>query len=83
MLPPWECLVSSSHSDVFRYRDRYLGKLYNGGYAWHMPFRKDQFELEECCVLDYERNIIKDVWWDMEDMSDVNVFVARSQNNGT
>jgi hypothetical protein len=65
------------------YRDRYLGKMLNGGYAWHMPFRKDQFELEECCVLDYDRAIIKDVWWDIEDPSDVNVFSARSQNNGT
>lgn len=65
------------------YRDRFLGKLMNGGYAWHMPFKKDQFELEACCDLDYDRAIIRDVWWDIEDPSDVNVFSARSQNNGT
>jgi len=35
------------------YRDRYLGKAANGGYAWHMPFRKTQFELQQCCELDY------------------------------
>lgn len=44
------------------YRDRYLGQAKNGGYAWHMPFRKTQFELEQCCELDYDKNIIKDVW---------------------
>lgn len=67
---------------VNNYRDAYQGPLLEGGYGYHMPFRKTQFEMDDCMEIDYQNNIIKDLWWSIEDDSDVNVFSARTINNG-
>lgn len=67
---------------INNYRDSYTGKLLNGGYAYHLPFRGTQFEMTECMELDYDAQIINDVWFDIEDDSNVNVFGARSINAG-
>lgn len=47
---------------VNNYRDAYQGPLLDGGYGYHMPFRKTQFEMDECMEIDYDNNIIKDIW---------------------
>lgn len=67
---------------VVNYRDSYLGKLMNGGYGWHLPFKQHQFELEDCCVIDYDKALVLDHWWDLEDESIWNVFCGRTTNNG-
>lgn len=74
--------AGSPFSTNASYRDSYLGKLMYGGYAWHLPFKNHQFELESCCVLDYSTASILDVFWDLEDESIWNVFTARTTNNG-
>lgn len=68
---------------INNYRDSYTGKLLNGGYAYHLPFRSTQFEMQECVDLNYDAQVINDIWWDIEDDSNVNVFGARSINTGT
>lgn len=67
---------------VSTYKDAYCEPLRLGGYAWHGPFRATQFELDPCCTLDIQNNIIKDIWWDLEDDSVQNVFAANSTNSG-
>lgn len=79
----WQMYTSGSPFRLINnYRDSYTGKLMNGGYAYHLPFRGTQFEMSECMELDYDGQVIKDVWFDLEDDSNVNVFAARSINNG-
>jgi len=67
---------------VVNYRDAYLGKLLNGAYGWHLPFKVHQFELEDCVTPDYNSSGILDVWWDLEDESEWNVYAFRTTNNG-
>lgn len=68
---------------VANYKDSYGGPLRLGGYAWNAPHTNTDYTSQTYCDLDYRLNIIKDIFFDIEDTRIVDVFSARTLNTGT
>lgn len=72
----------SAFTRVNNYRDPYVGQIRQGLYAWHTLFKQSTIELKPTMEIDYITGTLRDIWWDIEDDSDVNVFAARTINSG-
>ena len=72
----------SPFTRVNNYRDPYVGPIKSGLYAWHTLFKQTTIELKPTMEIDYVTGTLRDIWWDIEDDSDVNVFAARTINSG-
>lgn len=85
----WEMYTTGNggQNSVFKvvnnYRDAYVGPLRLGGYAFALPKSMDEFKPREYCVVDYDTGAIVDVFFDLEDPRNVQVFSANTINNGT
>lgn len=74
--------ANSVFSPIANYKDSYAGPLRLGGYGIDIPHTADDFKVQQYCDVDYRLNIIKDIFFDMNDNSIVSVFGAKSQNTG-
>ncbi len=72
----------SAFTKVNNSRDPYVGPIKDGLYAWHTLFKQTTIELKPSLEIDYVGGTLRDIWWDIEDDSDVNVFAARTINSG-
>lgn len=85
----WSMYVSSGGAGansifgvVANYKDSYGGPLRLGGYMLDVPHTMTDYVSKSYCDVDYKINVIKDIYFDIEDTSIVNVFAAKSQNTG-
>lgn len=74
--------TGSVFTKVNNYRDPYVGPIRQGLYAWHSIFKETTIELKPTLEIDYITGQLRDIWWDIEDDSDVNVYSARTINSG-
>jgi len=72
----------SPFTKVNNYRDPYLGQIRQGLYGWHTLFKQTQIQMTATMEIDYVTGTLRDIWWDIEEDSDVNVFAARTINSG-
>lgn len=82
----WYSSGASGQNNIFgpicNYKDAYGGPMRTGGYAIDVAHTAPDYAVEAFSDFDYTLGVLRDIFFDLEDTSLVNVFSAQVQNTG-